>query len=136
MEQTDAASKEANEQGPKKGIVMIVIAILLGTNGLLLWQFFDKKNNLDIANQTIKDNILAPKVVGDVMGLHPLVIILPLLICAKVAGVLGVLMALPLASAVNVVLQLLLKKDQEAKSALAAAESSTLLATGGPHAAP
>jgi len=32
---------------------MIVIAILLGTNGLLLWQFFDKKNNLDLANQTI-----------------------------------------------------------------------------------
>src|SRR5262245_25524864 len=53
MEQPDPSSKEPVEQGPKKGIVMIVIAILLGTNGLLLWQFFDKKNNLDIANQTI-----------------------------------------------------------------------------------
>ena len=41
------------EQGPKKGIVIIVITILLGTNGLLLWQFFDKKNSLDLANQTI-----------------------------------------------------------------------------------
>src|SRR5688572_6784798 len=53
MEQNDPSSKEPVDQGPKKGIVMIVIAILLGTNGLLLWQFFDKKNNLDIANQTI-----------------------------------------------------------------------------------
>jgi cell division septum initiation protein DivIVA len=53
MESTDTSSKESPDQGPKKGIVMIVIAILLGTNGLLLWQFFDKKNNLDIANQTI-----------------------------------------------------------------------------------
>jgi hypothetical protein len=53
MESTDTSSKDPAEQGPKKGIVMIVIAILLGTNGLLLWQFFDKKNNLDIANQTI-----------------------------------------------------------------------------------
>jgi len=52
MEQTES-SKEPVEQGPRKGIVMIVIAILLGTNGLLLWQFFDKKNNLDLANQTI-----------------------------------------------------------------------------------
>jgi hypothetical protein len=41
------------EQGPKKGIVIIVITILLGTNGLLLWQFFDKKNRLDIANQQV-----------------------------------------------------------------------------------
>ena len=44
---------EYQEQGPKKGIVIIVITILLGTNGLLLWQFFDKKNHLDQANQTI-----------------------------------------------------------------------------------
>lgn len=41
------------EQGPRKGIVIIVITILLGTNGLLLWQFFDKKNRLDIANQQV-----------------------------------------------------------------------------------
>lgn len=41
------------EQGPKKGIVIIVITILLGTNGLLLWQFFDKKSRLDDANKTI-----------------------------------------------------------------------------------
>lgn len=68
--------------------------------------------------QTIKDNILAPKVVGDVMGLHPMVIILALLICAKIAGLLGVLMALPLASAVNVVIRLLLQKDNLEKQAL------------------
>jgi predicted PurR-regulated permease PerM len=67
------------------------------------------------AYQTIKDNILAPKVVGDVMGLHPLVIILSLLICAKVAGLLGVLVALPLASIVNVVVRMLLHEDHVEK---------------------
>jgi len=61
--------------------------------------------------QTIKDNILAPKVVGDVMGLHPLVIILSLLVCAQVAGLLGVLIALPLASALNVIVRWLLHKE-------------------------
>lgn len=56
-------NKDVQEQGPKKGIVLIVIAILLGTNGLLLWQFFDKKSRLDTANETIitttqeKDNL-------------------------------------------------------------------------------
>lgn len=50
----DAQDKsDYQEQGPKKGIVIIVITILLGTNGLLLWQFFDKKNRLDIANQQV-----------------------------------------------------------------------------------
>ncbi|HNP99655.1 MAG TPA: hypothetical protein PKK99_11405 [Bacteroidia bacterium] len=44
---------EYQEQGPRKGIVIIVITILLGTNGLLLWQFFDKKNTLDTTNQAL-----------------------------------------------------------------------------------
>lgn len=49
----DSTKADMQEQGPKKGIVIIVIAILLGTNGLLLWQFFEKKNSLDDAQQTI-----------------------------------------------------------------------------------
>ncbi len=53
METQDKSRPEVHEQGPKKGIVIIVITILLGTNGLLLWQFFEKKSSLDIANQTI-----------------------------------------------------------------------------------
>jgi len=44
---------DPQEQGPRKSIVIIVIAILLGTNGLLLWQFFEKKASLDEANQTV-----------------------------------------------------------------------------------
>lgn len=49
----ESSKNEYQEQGPKKGIVIIVITILLGTNGLLLWQFFEKKNRLDDANKTI-----------------------------------------------------------------------------------
>ncbi|MEM0950623.1 MAG: AI-2E family transporter [Cyanobacteria bacterium P01_H01_bin.74] len=68
----------------------------------LFWVWF-----FSYAFQTVKDNILAPKVVGDVMGLHPMVIILALLLCAKVAGFLGILIALPLASSVNVLIKFL-----------------------------
>jgi hypothetical protein len=50
-ETTDNTSFE--EQGPKKGIVIIVISILLGTNALLLWQFFEKKNNLEVVNKNL-----------------------------------------------------------------------------------
>lgn len=53
MEVIDPKSSETQEQGPRKSIVIIVISILLGTNGLLLWQFFEKKASLDAANQTV-----------------------------------------------------------------------------------
>lgn len=56
MENTEPKSSttaDTQEQGPRKSIVIIVIAILLGTNGLLLWQFFEKKASLDAANQTV-----------------------------------------------------------------------------------
>ena len=59
------------------------------------------------AFQTVKDNILTPKIQGDVMGLHPLVVLLALLICAKLGGVVGILFALPLASAFNVIIRYL-----------------------------
>ncbi len=49
----DSTKSDIQDQGPRKGIVIIVIAILLGTNGLLLWQFFEKKSNLDDAQQQI-----------------------------------------------------------------------------------
>ncbi len=53
MDLNEVNKSDYQEQGPRKGIVIIVITILLGTNGLLLWQFFDKKNRLDIANQQV-----------------------------------------------------------------------------------
>lgn len=61
--------------------------------------------------QTIKDNVLAPKVVGDVMGLHPVVVIFALIICAKFAGLVGVLLALPLASILNIILHYFNRDD-------------------------
>jgi len=53
MDNISSTPDDIQEQGPRKGIVIIVISILLGTNALLLWQFFEKKSNLEIANQTI-----------------------------------------------------------------------------------
>ena len=44
------------DQDSKKVIVIIVISILLGVNGLLLWQFFDKKTHLEqvVVNWTVR----------------------------------------------------------------------------------
>lgn len=48
---------DKKEQDSKKVIVIIVISILLGVNGLLLWQFFDKKTHLEEVNMTLENTI-------------------------------------------------------------------------------
>lgn len=56
------------------------------------------------AYQTVKDNVIYPKISADIMGLHPVVVIVALLAGAKLAGFLGVLLALPLVSLANLLL--------------------------------
>jgi flagellar basal body-associated protein FliL len=41
------------EKGSAKTLVIIVIIVLLGVNALLLWQFFDKKSNLDSTQKAL-----------------------------------------------------------------------------------
>jgi len=48
---------DKKEQDSKKVIVIVVISILLGVNGLLLWQFFDKKTHLEEVNMTLESTL-------------------------------------------------------------------------------
>ncbi|MEM8780884.1 MAG: AI-2E family transporter, partial [Cyanobacteria bacterium P01_G01_bin.49] len=50
----------------------------------------------------INDNIIAPKLMGGMTGLNPVWIIVVLLIGGKFAGVLGLLIAVPLASVIKI----------------------------------
>ena len=54
--------------------------------------------------QTLEGFFITPKIVGDKVGLHPVVIILAILIFGKLLGFLGVLFAVPLAAVVKVML--------------------------------
>lgn len=53
----DSLNYDNKEQDSKKVIVIVVISILLGVNGLLLWQFFDKKTHLEEVNKTLDSTI-------------------------------------------------------------------------------
>lgn len=53
----DTANIDHKEQDSKKVIVIVVISILLAVNGLLLWQFFDKKTHLEEVNKTLDSTI-------------------------------------------------------------------------------
>lgn len=53
--------------------------------------------------QQCKDNLVAPKYIGNVIGLHPIMIFIAIMIGARLDGTLGVIFALPAACVLNVV---------------------------------
>src|SRR5262249_24886232 len=54
--------------------------------------------------QQVESNLLAPRIMGRAVRLHPLAVILALLAGASLFGIVGALVAVPVASAVSVVL--------------------------------
>jgi predicted PurR-regulated permease PerM len=52
--------------------------------------------------QWLKDNIVAPRYMGNVIGLHPIMIFLAIMLGARVDGMLGIIFAIPVACVVNV----------------------------------
>lgn len=55
--------------------------------------------------QIIKDNFLAPRIMGNAIGLHPVVVLLVVLVGARIGGVSGVVFALPIAGLLNVIFE-------------------------------
>ncbi len=53
--------------------------------------------------QLLESFVITPKIVGDKVGLHPVVIILSLLIFGKIFGFIGLIIAVPLASFLKVI---------------------------------
>jgi predicted PurR-regulated permease PerM len=54
--------------------------------------------------QWLKDNIVAPRYMGNVIGLHPVMIFITIMIGARIDGVSGIVCALPAACVINVLL--------------------------------
>ncbi len=63
-----------------------------------------------IAGQLIEGNILSPKIVGDSVGLHPLWVFFALMAGGALFGILGMLLAVPLAASVGVLLAFAIKQ--------------------------
>ncbi|MBD2459769.1 AI-2E family transporter [Oscillatoria sp. FACHB-1407] len=61
-----------------------------------------------IALQQVKDNLLAPRLLGNLTGLSPAIVLATLLLGARVGGLLGVILAIPLAGMVRTIMELLL----------------------------
>lgn len=58
----------------------------------------------------IKDNFITPRIMGDAIGMHPVLVLIAVLAGLKTAGLIGVLFALPIFGVLNVILKYSLKQ--------------------------
>ena len=80
-------------------IPAILIALTLSpTTALLVTVFY-------ILVQELENKLLVPKVMQLTVGLHPVTIIIVLLIGAKLMGILGILLAVPVTTMVYIILR-------------------------------
>lgn len=60
--------------------------------------------------QQLEGTIISPKILGDQVGLHPLFVILVLLAGGQLFGLMGMILAVPVAAVLHVILKFLLQK--------------------------
>ena len=62
---------------------------------------------ISIIIQQIKDNLIAPRIMGNLTGLPPVIIFIALLLGAKIGGLLGVILAIPLTGVIKGVTEII-----------------------------
>ncbi|CUR32744.1 conserved membrane hypothetical protein [Planktothrix tepida PCC 9214] len=58
-----------------------------------------------VAIQQVKDNIVAPRIMGDLTGLSPVIIFSALLLGGKIGGLLGFILAIPMAGVIKSIIE-------------------------------
>jgi predicted PurR-regulated permease PerM len=83
--------------GPAIAIVLpLIIAALQGSVSVLIGVFVAL-----LALQQLVFNVLAPKVMSQAVGIHPLLVLLAILVGAKVAGLAGAIFGVPVAAVLS-----------------------------------
>lgn len=85
-------------------IVGLLVSITVAWFQMGDWSFVLLIGGIFIVGQLIEGNILTPKLVGDSVGLHPLWIFFALLAGASLFGILGMLLAVPVAAVASVLI--------------------------------
>lgn len=93
--------------GASLGIGLVTILIMLKNLGLGLSVLI-----ASIILQQIKDNLLAPKLMGEFIGLNPIVILICLLTGGQIAGLLGVVVSVPIAGTIKGTIDLINQQSQ------------------------
>lgn len=91
--------------GPIIGIVPALFFALLEDPMKAVWVIL-----LFIGIQQVESNILSPKIVGESVGLHPVIVIVALLIGGSIAGIIGMLLAVPVAAVIRILSSFAIEK--------------------------
>lgn len=114
--------------GPLLGFLPAALVVLI--NGMenvpleRLWQVLLIVVIFNVG-QWIKDNLIAPRYIGNAVNLHPVIIFISIMIGARMDGILGIVFAIPAASVVNVVCQQLTLAYRQKKEANSLPESAS-----------
>ena len=102
----------------------VLVAIVVAFNdfpvGLLVW------GAVLLLYQQVENNLIQPFVYGQAVQIHPLVVILAILIGAALLGILGALIAIPAAAAIQAVLKDYWAFSERNLSAMAARAAATV----------
>ncbi|MDA8236186.1 MAG: AI-2E family transporter [Clostridia bacterium] len=82
-------------------LIGAVPAVAIGS--LQSWQLAGYALLVILVVQQLEGNVISPKILGDSLGLHPLMIIFVLLAGGHLYGVVGMLVAVPLAASIRVI---------------------------------
>jgi predicted PurR-regulated permease PerM len=86
--------------GPLVGTVLAAtMGLLSGRPIMILWAIIAM-----LIVQQIDNNLIAPKIVGDSVGLHPVFTMLVILIGGNVGGLVGMLIAVPLTASAKILI--------------------------------
>jgi len=86
--------------GPIVGTILAVImALLSGQPIMAIWATIGM-----VVVQQVDNNLLAPKIVGDSVGLHPVFTMLAIIIGGNLGGLIGMLVAVPVAASLKILL--------------------------------
>ncbi len=88
--------------GASLGIAFVTILIMIKNFGLGISVLI-----ASLIFQQIKDNLLAPRLMGEFIGLNPIVILICLLTGGQIAGLLGVIVSVPIAGTIKGTLDLI-----------------------------
>jgi predicted PurR-regulated permease PerM len=93
--------------GAALGIGLVMILVMFQDFWLAVWVGFAAT-----ILQQIRDNLIAPKIMGDFTGLNPIWIFIALLMGLQIAGLLGVFVAVPLAGTIKGTIDMLQEDEQ------------------------
>lgn len=84
------------------------IATVVSVVAFIDWWLALEVLGIAIALQQVKDNLIAPRIMGNLTGLSPVIIFVSLLLGARVGGLLGVILAIPLTGVVKSLVEIAL----------------------------